>query len=186
MPIARISRRGVERVRHGHPWIYRSDIAAVDAEPGDLVRVTTERERPLGWAFWSSTSEIALRFVSTDTGSKPLDDHVLIRDRLLAAAAYRTSLDIDSTAYRVVSGEADRLPGLIVDRYGDESGVYVVVQTLTQASDRRLDAIVRLIVDAWSPAGVLARNDPKVRRLEGLEPKVEVVYGAVPPLRVRA
>ena len=151
-----------------------------EAEPGDLVRVLTERDRPLGWAFWSSTSQIAIRLVSSETGSAAPDEATLIRARIRAAAAYRASLGIDATAYRLVNAEADGLPAVIVDRYADESGTYFVVQTLAQGSDRRLSTIVQILVDEWAPAGVLVRNDPKVRRLEGLDERVEVVHGVLP------
>jgi 23S rRNA (cytosine1962-C5)-methyltransferase len=176
-----VSRRGAERIRAGHPWVYRSDISAADAEAGDIVRVTDDRERHQGWAFWSSTSQIALRMLSTDPGApEPDDAGAWLRERLHAASAYRDTLGIDSSAWRIVHGEADRLPATIVDRYGDSSGTYFVVQTLTQGSDRRLDVLVQALVDLFEPRGVLARNDPKVRRLEGLEDQVAVLYGEIP------
>jgi 23S rRNA (cytosine1962-C5)-methyltransferase len=85
-------------------------------------------------------------------------------------------LRIDASAYRLVHAEGDRLPSLIVDRYGE----YLVVQTLSQGSDRLLAQIVDVLVSLLQPAGILARNDPRVRALEGLEQRVEVVHGAVP------
>lgn len=186
-PYAAVSRRGVERIERGHPWIYRSDVVRAEAEPGDLLRVVTERERPMGWAFWSSDSQIALRMVSGDTGRVPPDERQLIGGRLAAAMAYRQSLQVDATAHRVVHGEADLLPGIVVDRYDDvEAGTCLVVQTLSQGADRRLALLVDLLVEAFKPRGILARNDPKVRRLEGLEERVEVLYGDVPErVRVR-
>jgi 23S rRNA (cytosine1962-C5)-methyltransferase len=170
-----ISRRGADRYRAGHPWIYRSDVATSDAEPGDLVRVLTDHKRPLGWAFWSSTSQIALRMIQGSHGPHG-DDRAMMGSRLAAAIAYRASLEIDATAWRVVNAEADCLPGLIVDRYGD----YLVLQTLCQGTDRRLALITDLLAGLIQPRGILARNDPKVRRLEGLEEQVEVVHGEVP------
>lgn len=98
------------------------------------------------------------------------------RERLRTAIEYRASLAIDGTAWRLVHGEADRLPALIVDRYAD----YLVIQTLCQGMDRRMAAMVELLVELVQPRGILARNDPKVRRLEGLEERIEVVYGEVP------
>src|SRR5690349_12583537 len=100
------------------------------------------------------------------------------RDRLHRAIAFRAAIDIDATAFRVVHGEADLLPSLVVDRYGD----YLVVQALSQATDRLLPDLTRLLVELAAPAGILARNDPKVRLLEGLEQKVEVLHGTVPEL----
>jgi 23S rRNA (cytosine1962-C5)-methyltransferase len=186
LPVVRISRRGVDRVRTGHPWIYRSDV--VDggaAAAGDLIEIQTERGRPLGWAFWSTTSQIAIRFVSTDPGELP-DERTWLTRRLRAAAAYRDTLAIDASAWRLVHGESDRLPGLVVDRYEDSTGVYLVIQTLTQATDRRLALIVDVLKELFEPAGILARNDPRVRQLEGLNESVEVVHGSVPErIRVR-
>ena len=86
------------------------------------------------------------------------------------------SLGIDATAYRLVHGEADRLPGLVVDKYAD----YLVVQALTQGMDRLLPEITAILVDVVKPAGILARNDPRVRLLEGLEQRVDVLHGDVP------
>jgi 23S rRNA (cytosine1962-C5)-methyltransferase len=168
-----ISRRGADRVRSGHPWVYRSDVVNAEAEPGDLVRVSSEQRRPVGWALWSSDSQISLRMVSTE---RDLDEATFWRERLTAAVEYRRSLAIDGSAARLVHGEADRLPGLVVDRYAD----VLVVQTLAQGTDRRLAALTRSLVDLVAPRGILARNDPKVRRLEGLDESVAVVFGEVP------
>ena len=178
VPVAVVSSKGAERLRAGHPWIYRSDVRSVAADTGDLVAVETERGRPMGWALWSSTSQIALRSVGQDVD--PADETGWLRARLAAAAAYRDTLDIDASAWRVVHAEADRLPGLIVDRYGDEGGVFLVVQTLCQGMDRRLPAIVAALSELAAPRGVLARNDPRVRRLEGLEQRIDVLAGEVP------
>ena len=168
-----VSRRGAERLRAGHPWVYRTDVVSSEAEPGDLVRVVADRRRPIGWALWSSASQIALRFVTAD---RQLDERELWRSRLARAAANRASLQIDATAYRLVHGESDGLPGLIVDRYGD----YLVVQALCQGIDRRMPMLAALLADITAPRGILARNDLKVRRLEGLAETVEVLAGDVP------
>jgi 23S rRNA (cytosine1962-C5)-methyltransferase len=174
-----VSRRGIERLRSGHPWIYRSDVISVEAEPGDLVLVKSERGRPLGWALFSSASQITLRMMAGDTD---VDDRTVWPERIAAALAYRESLAIDATARRLVHGEADRLPALVVDQYDD----VLVVQTLCQGVDRRRDAIVAALVAQLAPRGILARNDPKVRRLEGLDERVEVLHGEVPEtVRVR-
>jgi len=179
-PVVVITRKGTDRLRAGHPWIYRSDVLRSDATPGDLVRVETERERPLGWAFWSSSSQIALRLVSTETRRQAPDERALIAERLRTASAYRATLGIDASAWRVVHGEGDRLPATVVDRYEDESGLYFVVQTLSQASERRLDLLRDVLVEEFAPRGILERNDPKVRRLEGLDERVGVIHGDVP------
>ncbi len=173
MSTAAITRKGEDRARGGHPWIYRSDVADVQAEAGDLVAVTGARGRLVGHALFSDRSEITLRMVSL--GSEP-PPAAFVRDRLAAALAFRESLQLDTTAYRLVHGEADRLPSLIVDRYGD----YLVVQALSQGIDRRLPDIVAALGELVAPRGILARNDPRVRQLEGLEQKVELLAGDVP------
>jgi 23S rRNA (cytosine1962-C5)-methyltransferase len=177
LPIVTLSARGVDRLRSGHPWIYRSDIVASAAGPGDLVRVESERKRPLGTGLWSSESQISLRFLGPD---EIVDERAWLDDRLRAALAFRKTLEIDATAWRLVNAEGDRLPGLIVDVYGEGAERIVVVQTLAQGMDRRLPAITQALVDLLAPAGVLARNDPRVRRLEGLPEEVTVPFGTVP------
>lgn len=173
-PVAVISPKGAERWRTGHPWIYRSDVTSADAAAGDLVEVRTERGRPLGLALFSSTSQITLRML----GEGPRDERALFGERLRAALAYRDALAPDGTAYRLVSAEGDGLPALIVDRYAD----WLVVQTLCQGVDRRLDLIVELLTESLHPAGILARNDAKIRRLEDLPEVVEVRAGDVPEI----
>jgi 23S rRNA (cytosine1962-C5)-methyltransferase len=174
VPAVTISARGEERLRSGHPWIYRADVKSVSAGPGDRVVVKSLRGgRPLGSAFYSDRSQIALRMLTRD--EKPADD-ALIRKRIEDAIAFRRSLGIDATAYRLIHGEADLLPSIVVDRYGD----CLVVQTLSQGSDKLLPFIVSTLQDVAQPKGILARNDPKTRSLEGLEQKVEVVAGEVP------
>ena len=176
-PSVTITSRGEDRIRSGHPWIYRSDVAKVSAAGGDMVRVIGARERALGYALYSDRSEIALRLFSAADEAPDLSAW---RERIQAAAGYRDALGIypnDATAYRLIHGEGDRLPGLVVDRYGD----YLVLQTLSQAADRLMPQIADILVEVVKPRGILARNDPRVRVLEGLEQKVEVVRGAVPP-----
>ena len=173
-PTVTITRRGEERLRSGHPWIYRSDVSSVSAAGGDTVRILGASGRPLGYALYSEHSEISLRLLTRGTEAPTLDTW---RGRLRAAIAYRAALDIDATAYRLVHGEADRLPGLVVDRYGD----YLVLQALSQGVDRLLPELTGMLADTLQPAGILARNDPRVRVLEGLEQRVGVVHGEVPP-----
>jgi 23S rRNA (cytosine1962-C5)-methyltransferase len=170
-----ITKRGDQRLRNGHPWIYKSDIGRVEAAGGDIVAVIDSRGQRVGHALFSDRSEIALRLFSRGPEPPSLD---IWRDRLRQAIAFRTALAIDATAFRVAHSEADLLPSLIVDRYGD----YLVVQALSQATDRLLPDLTRLLVEIAAPAGVLARNDPRVRLLEGLEQRVEVLHGTVPDL----
>src|SRR6516162_3543288 len=173
MPSVSIGHRGEDRVRAGHPWIYRSDVTGVDASAGDLVEVRTARDRTIAYALFSDRSEITLRVVAI--GSEPPPPSFLA-DRLKAAIDYRGSLGIDATACRLVHGEADRLPSLIIDRYGD----HLVLQALSQGMDRRVGEIVTALIALLRPSGILARNDPRVRLLEGLDQDVEVLAGDVP------
>jgi 23S rRNA (cytosine1962-C5)-methyltransferase len=174
LPVAVVSSRAEERVKRGHPWIYRSDVADVSAAPGDVVEVRNQRQRVLGRAFFSDQSQITLRMVAR--GDVAVDD-AFWRRRLASAVNFRHALNIDATAYRLVHGEADLIPSLIVDRYGD----YLVVQALSQTTDRLLPSFVSLLIELTGVRGVLARNDPRVRLLEGLDQRVEVVHGDVPP-----
>jgi 23S rRNA (cytosine1962-C5)-methyltransferase len=171
-----ISPRGESRLRGGHPWIYRSDVVRAEAAGGDVVIVRGSRGRDLGRAFYSDRSQIALRLLSTSAQESGGDAGDLIRARLGAAIAFRESLQLDATAYRLVHGEADLLPSLIVDRYDE----YLVVQALSQGADRVLPAVVAALEERLRPRGILARNDPRVRALEGLDQHVEVLAGDVP------
>jgi len=173
VPSVTISARGEQRVRHGHPWIYRADVVEVDAAGGDLVEVLGPRQRAVGHALFSDRSQISIRMLSR--GEAPVDDS-LIHARLEAALRYRASLHLDANAYRLVHGEADLLPSLVVDKYGD----YLVVQTLSQGMDRLLPSITASLLRLVEPAGILARNDPKVRTLEGLPQSVDVLHGTIP------
>ena len=173
MPTATISPKGETRIKNGHPWVYRSDVVEVSASGGEVVQVRNRRKTPLGYAFYSDRSEITLRML-TRTGDSP--DLDTWRSRLDAAVRYREALGIDATAYRLVHAEADQMPGLVVDRYGD----YLVIQALVQGIERMLPDVVRLLVERLNPLGILARNDPRVRLLEGLEQRVEVLHGQVP------
>lgn len=168
-----ISARGEQRVRSGHPWIYRADVVDVRAEGGAIVQVIGPRRRTIGYALFSDQSQIPIRML---TRGEAAADLTLFRTRLQHALAYRAALAIDATAYRLVHAEADLLPSLVVDRYGE----YLVVQALSQAIDRLLPDLTAMLVELAAPAGILARNDVKVRTLEGLDQRVDVLHGEVP------
>jgi 23S rRNA (cytosine1962-C5)-methyltransferase len=174
-PVVVISARGERRLESGHPWIYRSDVVDAQADAGQIVLVRGPRAQPLGHALYSSTSQITLRMLTY--GEAPVDDGI-VRARIESAIRYRAQLAPDATAYRLVHGEADLLPSLIVDKYGE----YLVVQTLSQGMDRLLPAVTSALVETIGPRGILARNDPKARILEGLPLQVEVVAGDVPAI----
>jgi 23S rRNA (cytosine1962-C5)-methyltransferase len=168
-----INPRGVERLRLGHLWVYRSDVRSAQAEPGAVVRLNDERGNLLGRAFYSDKSQISIRLLTREDVSI---DRAFFAARIRRASTYRDLVVENSDACRLVYGEADLLPSLIVDRYGD----YIVLQTLSQSSDRLKDLFVEILVDQFSPRGVVERNDPKVRLLEGLEQRVSVLHGDVP------
>ena len=162
-----VNDRGVVRVRDGHVWIYASDVTDEGgAEPGALVNVVGPRGKPLGSAIFSSSSQIRLRFVSREPLRSEEEFMVLVRRRLTEAVAYRSRVVSSSNAYRLVFSEADRLPGLIVDRYND---VYTV-QILTQAWEKpaRKQAIIDKIRELTHAENIVERVDERIRELEQL------------------
>jgi 23S rRNA (cytosine1962-C5)-methyltransferase len=168
-----ISPRGVERIRAGHLWIYRSDVREAKAQPGAIVGVTDERGRVHGRAFYSDKSQISVRLLTREDTPVGRD---FFADRLRRSAEYRKRVVENSDAYRLVYSEGDLLPSVIVDRYGD----YFVLQTLSQGAERVKPLLVGLLVELFEPKGILERNDPRVRLLEGLDQQVGVLYGDVP------
>jgi 23S rRNA (cytosine1962-C5)-methyltransferase len=170
----KVNRKAADRVASGHPWIFSSDIVErAGAGPGDAVRVADFRGRPIGVAFHSSTSQIALRMLSNVT--EPID-HAFFLRRLRAAILHRELVVQNSNACRLIFSEGDLLPGLIVDRYGP----YLAMQTLTQGMDRSRDLIAHVLGELLSPAGILARNDASVRKLESLPLETVVLAGEIP------
>ncbi len=170
----RVNRKAAGRVASGHPWIFSSDIADRDgAQPGEAVRVTDPRGRTLGTAHYSSTSQIALRMLSAEAAEIGRDFYLR---RLRAAEAHRARVVHGSNAYRVVHGEADLLPALVVDRYGD----YLAVQTLDQGMDAAKQTIASCLEEIFTPLGIVARNDVAVRAKESLPLEMTVLSGALP------
>jgi len=164
----------VERWKAGHPWIYRADLLAEPAlAGGEAVRVVDARGWFLGKAFYSSRSKIALRWLTFD--DLAIDGHFLAA-RIAQADALRRTLFAGETTYRVVHGEADLLPGLVVDRYGDQ----LSVQFLVQATEARRELLADALVEHFHPRGMMDRSDVNVRMLEGLEPRRAVLRGEVP------
>jgi 23S rRNA (cytosine1962-C5)-methyltransferase len=169
-----ITRRGAERAREGHLWIYRSDVRdAASAEGGSVVRVRDERGRAVGQAFYSARSEIALRLL---TARDEEIDREWWRARLRASAARRAGLEQEAGAFRLVYSEGDLLPSLIVDRYAD----VLVVQTLSQGAEALKATFTELLVEEFAPRSIVERNDVRVRALEGLPQQTGVLYGEGP------
>ncbi len=166
----RVTSRGAERWVRGHPWIYRSDVAGGPPDPG-VAAVRDPRGRFIGQALYSPTSEIRLRLLErTDA---PIDA-AWWRERIAAALARRR--DIDATAYRIVHGEGDGLPSLVVDRYDR----WVVAQLLSAGLETRRADVLHAITAVLAPEGILLRHDAAVRRREGLSDGVELAHGSVP------
>jgi 23S rRNA (cytosine1962-C5)-methyltransferase len=172
---ARISNRGARRIRHGHLWVYRSDVRdAAEAERGAIVEVVDEAGNSVGQAFYSDSSEIALRFLTT---RKEAIDRDWWRARLRACADRRSGIIQDTSACRLVYSEGDLLPSIIVDVY---DGHYVL-QTLSQGSDRIQPELADLLVEEFQPKSIYELNDARVRQLEQLELRTGDIYGVTPP-----
>ena len=173
LPTVNVSRRGAERLKSGHVWVYRSDVSANGIAPGALVNVADERGKKLGAALYSSSSQIAIRML----GSGPVGDlQELVRERIQAAISYREQVVRDSDAYRLVFSEADFLPGLIVDRYND----VLSMQVLTQAMDAEpvRAAVIAQLTEQLKPAAIAERVDPRIRELEQLPARASgLVFG---------
>lgn len=158
-----VSPRGIERIFAGHPWIYRSDVSASSGiKSGSIVAVQDRRKRFLGQALYSDKSQIALRLLTRE--KRPFD-RTFLAERIQAAAAYRRQVVQDSDAFRMVASEGDLLPSLVIDRYGD----YFVVQTLSQGMEKLKSMITEILLEQFSPRGIVERNDVAVRALEGLD-----------------
>ena len=172
MNTARVNKRGADRVRQGHLWIYRSDVVAIDAEGGSVVAVKDERGNFVGQALFSDASQIALRFL---TQSVEEIDRDWWRSRIQDAIG-RRQVSSDTNAYRLIYSEGDLLPSLIVDRYDD----VLVVQTLSQGTEAVKSLLIEILVDELNPRAVIERNDARVRQLEGLPLVAATAYGQAP------
>jgi 23S rRNA (cytosine1962-C5)-methyltransferase len=169
-----VNKRGAERARGGHLWIYRSDVSdASGASGGSIVGVRDERGRFVGRALYSDRSEISLRLLTT---REETIDREWWRTRLRAAAARRVDIKAQTNAYRLVYSEGDLLSSLIVDVYDD----VLVLQTLSQGTESLKEMLVELLVEEFAPRAVIERNDVRVRELEGLELRAGPLYGDAP------
>jgi 23S rRNA (cytosine1962-C5)-methyltransferase len=172
MKTVRVNKRGATRVRQGHLWIYRSDIVDVDTEGGSVASVKDEAGNFVGQAFYSDSSQIALRFLSVTSEE-------INRDwwrRKIKGCAERRRIPPDTNAYRMIYSEGDLLPSLIIDRY---TNVYVL-QTLSQGSDVIKPLLVDILIEEFQPQAIIERNDARVRQLEGLPLISGTLYGSSP------
>jgi len=169
---ARVNKKGADRVRQGHLWIYRSDVVATDAEGGSVVVVRDERGNFIGQALFSDSSQIALRFL---TQSNEEIDRNWWRRRIREARD-RRQISPETNAYRVIYSEGDLLPSLIVDAYAD----VLVMQTLSQGTDAVKSMLTEILVEEFNPRAVIERNDVRVREFEALPLINGIVYGDAP------
>jgi len=167
-------------VRRRHPWVFSGAIARVEgAEPGRSVRVCAHDGVFLARGYYNPRSQIRVRLLTWDEG-EAIDEEFWHR-RIAAAWARRdATVRGETTAWRAVHAENDRVPGLIVDVYDD----WLVVQVLTLGIEEALPAVVEALVTVARPRGILERSDVSVRRQEGLQPRVRVLWGEAPPDRV--
>jgi len=166
-----LTKRGAARARSGHPWVYRSDIERAAGEAGDVLRVVDRAGRFLGRAFYNPKSQITLRIATREDEEI---NEVFFRSRIEKAQTYRNSLKIDADAYRLLHGEADGVPGLVIDRYAD----FFVLQVGSAAVEERLNWIVAALEDLGT--GILLRGDSTARKREGRPTGSRVLYGEAP------
>ncbi len=172
-----ILRRGHDRrVRNGHPWIFSNEIEKTDGSPmpGDAVEIHGAGGEFFGIAYYNPHSLIAARLLTRHRES--IDEAGFFRDRLLAAERYRNTVYDRLASVRLVHGEGDGLPGLVVDRYDR----VLAVQFLTLGMEKRRELILQLLEELFEPLAIVARNNVAVRDLEGLPREVAVLKGRLP------
>jgi len=169
---AKVTKKGADRVRQGHLWIYTSDVVEYNAEGGSIVTVKDERGNFVGQAMYSDASQIALRFLTQN--NEEIDREWW--QRRIREAGQRRQISPETNAYRLIYSEGDLLSSLIVDRYAD----VLVMQTLSQGTDAVKSMLTEILVEEFSPRAVIERNDVRVRDLEGLPLINRVAYGDAP------
>ncbi len=168
-----LSPKGFARWKRGHPWIYRDDLASEPPGEPAVARVLGKGGVELGWAICSPRSKIALRRIASPGELEDPRPEAWIPERIRRAAARRAPLSEATNAFRLVHAEGDGLPGLVVDRFGET----LVVQTSTALMELCLPILVPALVELCGPSQVVARNDHRTRRLEGLPERIELLHG---------
>ena len=169
-----ITGRGRRGISGGHPWIYTDAVSEGLGEPGELLPVFDPNGNALGWGLYSSTSKITVRLVTREN-EQPNREFWAERMRRCVAAREKFGMLDPKGACRLVAGDADGFPGMVIDRYAD----VLVLQSGCQASDRMLPFLLELAEESlpFPVRAVLDRSDASVRRLEGLESRVEWLRG---------
>jgi 23S rRNA (cytosine1962-C5)-methyltransferase len=177
-PVLRLKKNEERRLRAGHLWVFSNE---VDTEasplkglaPGTQVTLQDSRGKPMGSAFANPGTLIAARLYSRDA-DRPFDASLLVH-RINVALSLREKI-FPTPHYRLVYGDSDGLPGLVVDRYDD----VLVVQISTAGMDALREEVIAALVKVLKPFGILLRNDSGMRALEGLPEEVRIVHGSVP------
>ena len=174
-PVLRLAKNQDRRLRSGHLWVFSNEIAEIEGSPGPGAEVLVEDHRggPVGVGLYNPHSLIAARLY---TRAPKAVDAALLRDRLRRAAELRARLYPADATYRLVYGESDYLPGLVVDRYGE----YLAVQSLTVGIEQRIETVLDLLEEEWKPAGIVCRRDSPAREREGLALLPPLLRGEVP------
>lgn len=172
MKSLRLDKKIATRIAQGHPWVYRNELPDLppDFPSGELVELTDSRGRFVATGYCNPKSVISVRILSRER--EKIDGDFFLR-MIETALAYRKRFYAEEESYRVVYSEADRLPGLIVDRYGP----YIVIQLLTAGMERHTSSIIAAIEALFSPQAIIACNDIPSRALEGLPVERKVLSG---------
>jgi len=178
LPSLRLKANAERRLRAGHLWVYSNEVDVLATpltafQAGDQAILEAAGGKPLGIVALSPNNLICARLISRDL-KHPLDKSLLVH-RINVALSLRERL-FDAPCYRLVYGDSDLLPGLVVDRFGD----HLVVQLASAAMERHKDAVVEALVQVLKPAGILFKNDSSARDAEGLERYVETAFGVMP------
>src|SRR5437870_13365460 len=160
------------RILHVHDWVFSSEVLKGFGDPadGDVISIKDGRDRMVGSAMWNSKSQIVARRFSHRRQELDLD---FFKRRIARAAEYRERRKVNPQLHRVVWSESDGLPGVILDRYGDQ----FVLQLTTLGMDQRKEILVDAIREALNAETIIERSDAAVRRAEGLQPMTGVLRG---------
>jgi len=169
-----LTSKGLSWFRKGHPWIFRNDLERnPDAVPGSIVSLETKNGKFLAQGFYSAQSKIAFRLISR---TKEAIDANYWKKSIHKAFQYRQAVVAQTNAYRLVFGESDGIPSLIIDRYAD----HFVMQTLTRGTENLISVITEILLELFHPQSIILRNDLSVRELEGLPPEKRIIVGECP------